>query len=85
MTNDEVEQAIENAINALGLAKIALSKSALPVFSEGDSLQKSELRASQGDGLMKRASDAMDDLSVRLVRLEAGIAMRPEYTIERAQ
>jgi hypothetical protein len=86
MTNDEVEQAIETAINALGLAKLALSKSALPVFSHSDELRKAFLsdypRASEGDAIMKAAQDAMNDLDNRLARLEAARDAKPaQYAI----
>jgi hypothetical protein len=84
MDAHEIESAIECAINALGLAKIALQKSALPAFSERDDLRKAFLgdnpRASQGDA-MKRASDAVADLKSRLDSLEARDA--PAYTITR--
>ena len=40
MNHDQIEFAIEHAINALALAKLALSKSALPMFSESDVLHK---------------------------------------------
>jgi hypothetical protein len=89
MTNDEVEQAIETAINALGLAKLALSKSALPVFSQSDELRKAFLgdypRASEGDALMKRAQSAMDDLKRRMDELEAAQPRKPAYTITGGQ
>jgi hypothetical protein len=85
MSNDEVEQAIETAINALGLAKLALSKSALPIFSQSDELRKAFLgdypRASEGDALMKAAQDAMADLDARMGRLEAARDAKPAYSI----
>jgi hypothetical protein len=88
MTANEIESAIEHAINALGLAKLALSKSALPVFSQSDELRKARLgddpRASRGD-VMKTTQAAMADLNSRMDRLEAGRDMdlqsRKTYTI----
>ena len=52
MTADEIESAIEHAINALSLAKLALSKSSLPAFSQSDILRKSDL----SDDHLPRAS-----------------------------
>jgi hypothetical protein len=78
LTISEIESAIEHAINALGLAKLALSKSALPAFSESDVLRKSDLidtlpRASlTGDAITKAATAALADLNRRLDKLEAG-------------
>src|ERR1700677_4797640 len=40
MNTHEIESAIEHAINALSLAKLALSKSALPIFNESDIIRK---------------------------------------------
>jgi hypothetical protein len=78
LTISEIESAIEHTINALGLAKLALSKSALPAFSESDVLRKSDLidtlpRASlTGDAITKAATAALADLNRRLDKLEAG-------------
>jgi hypothetical protein len=94
MDAHEIEAALEHAINALGLAKIALSKSALPVFSQSDELRKSDLtdqpRAStamqRGDIIIKRTQDAMDDLNARMAVLEADRdAKMPAYTIAGGQ
>jgi hypothetical protein len=40
MNRDQIESAIEHAIDALGLAKLALSKSALPILNDSDVLRK---------------------------------------------
>ena len=95
MSTDEIENAIEHAINALGLAKIALTKSALPVFSERDILRKGladEPRASasevlaRGDALMKAATSAIDDLKARLDSLEGALDTKPAtYAISRGR
>jgi hypothetical protein len=72
MTTDEIESAIEHAINALGLAKLALSKSSIPVFSESDVLRKANgLTPVRSDDAAKAATAALDDLNARLDRLEA--------------
>ena len=73
MTTDEIESAIEHAINALGLAKLALSKSSIPVFSESDVLRKANgLTPVRSDDAAKAATAALDDAARRLDRLEAG-------------
>jgi hypothetical protein len=89
MDAHEIEAALEHAINALGLAKIALSKSALPAFSQSDELRKTFLlddpRASRGDAIMKRAQDTLADLKRRMDELEAAQPRKPAYTIERGK
>jgi hypothetical protein len=70
MNHDQIESAIEHAINALALAKLALSKSALPVFNDSDVLRKSDLAESKDDPA-KRALAILDDSERRLERLEA--------------
>jgi hypothetical protein len=90
---DEIEAALEHAINALGLAKIALSKSAIPVFSEWDILRKTALddtqRAGQGEDIAKRAFDLLADATARMARLEAGRDMdaqpRKTYSISQGE
>jgi hypothetical protein len=42
MNASQIESAIEHAINALSLAKLALSKSALPMFNESDTIRKAD-------------------------------------------
>jgi hypothetical protein len=84
MNANEIESAIEHAINALSLAKLALSKSALPVFNESDVLRKA-LSEPMGDAA-KRALDLLADAEKRMERLEAARdleaqhAMRKTYT-----
>ena len=72
MNVNEIESALDNAINALGLAKLALSKSALPAFSGSDIIRKSDLADSE-----PRASAVIDaervlaDLNRRVDKLSA--------------
>lgn len=78
MNANEIESAIEHAINALSLAKLALSKSALPVFNPSDVLRKVEPLAehwSPGDP-GAAALAALADLQGRVGELKAADAAR---------
>jgi hypothetical protein len=91
MTTDEIESAIEHAINALGLAKLALSKSSIPVFNERDILRKADLtdtlpRASLAADAATKALAALADLERRATAIEGAHDMdlqtaRKSYTI----
>jgi hypothetical protein len=68
MNQDQIESAIEHAINALALAKLALSKSALPVFNDSDVLRKlAEPKANTGTV----ALGILDDAERRITALES--------------
>jgi hypothetical protein len=75
MNHDQIESAIEHAINALSLAKLALSKSALPIFDESDIIRKSDL-----DAPVVSAADAalasLADLQARVDELKCADAKR---------
>jgi hypothetical protein len=73
MNTSEIESAIEHAINALSLAKLALSKSALSVFNDRDVLRKADLdppRAGEDD-VAKRGLEMLANAERRIERLEA--------------
>lgn len=73
MNTNEIESAIEHAISALSLAKLALSKSALPMFNEGNVLLKADHGARKpplGDAAAK-ALAGLEDINRRLDRLAA--------------
>ena len=69
MNNDEIESAIEHAINALSLAKLALSKSALPVFNDSDALRKASLAPKADQSVAALA--ALADAERRITALES--------------
>jgi hypothetical protein len=68
MNTHEIESAIEHAINALSLAKLALSKSALPMFSESDIIRK---LAEPKEDAAARALGVLAEAERRIERLEA--------------
>jgi hypothetical protein len=75
MNHDQIESAIEHAINALALAKLALSKSALPVFDDSDILRKVdhvEPRAvvDSYDTIERSVATILADTEMRIKRLE---------------
>jgi hypothetical protein len=79
VNHDQIESAIDDAISALGAAKLALSKSALPIFNERDILRKAflgddpatrastskPLSISESAALVKSTLDAIADLNAR--------------------
>jgi hypothetical protein len=75
MNHDQIESAIEHAINALALAKLALSKSALPVFNDGDILRKADLAEPKADPAA-RALEMLDALTRQVDALKAADAAR---------
>jgi hypothetical protein len=87
MNIEEIDDALSTALNALSAAQLTLRKGASP--RDLDILRKAHLgddpRASQGDAIMKRAQDAMDDLKRRMDALEAAQPRKPAYTITGAQ
>ena len=75
MNVNEIESAIEHAINALALAKLALQKSSLlPAFIESDVIRKANglTPTRSDDAITKAATAAIADLNRRLDKLEAG-------------
>jgi hypothetical protein len=79
MYHSEIESAIEHAINALSLAKLALSKSALPVFNESDTLRKLDhVEPVHGDA-GARALAMLEDVTRRVDALKAADAGRLDY------
>jgi hypothetical protein len=75
MNTHEIESAIEHAINALSLAKLALSKSALPIFNESDIIRKVD-HVEPKDDAASRALAALADLTRRVADLKAADAAR---------
>ena len=72
MNHDQIESAIERAIDALALAKLALSKSVLPVFNDSDVLRKGLAEPSAIAGYdPSRALATLADAERRLDALEA--------------
>jgi hypothetical protein len=69
----EIENAIEHAINALALAKLALSKSALPMFSDSDVLRKGDgiVYVEPKDDPAQRSLDMLADAERRITTLES--------------
>jgi hypothetical protein len=67
---NEIESALDHAISALGAAKLALSKSSIPVFSPSDVLRKA-------DGLHPRAGRS-DDVSSKALEMLAELERRAE-------
>jgi hypothetical protein len=88
MNAHEIENAIEHAINALSLAKLALSKSALPMFNESDVLRKvNEPRASAKKPLTTADYAAaladLEDLTKRAAKLGAKRDMDNQHSLRK--
>jgi hypothetical protein len=72
MNANEIESAIEHAINALSLAKLALSKAERPTIDYvSDVLRKADLAEPQPSDIAKRALDMLADLTRQVDALKA--------------
>jgi hypothetical protein len=77
MNHDEIESAIEHAINALSLAKLALSKAERPTIDYGsDVLRKALAEPQSKNNIAKRALDMLADVTRRVDELKAADAAR---------